>query len=84
MFIFVAADNGQINLSIDSKAIGSAATAPQLAILFAANRISFGSHIYCSSSIDFCEEEGFEEGAAEMLITEAIEMVDTESCSYAC
>ena len=84
MFIFVAADNAKIKLSIDNKTVGSAATAPQLAVLFAANSISFGSHIHCSSSIDFCEEEGFEQGAAEMLITEAIEMVDTERCSYAC
>ena len=34
-----------------------------------------GHAIHCSSSIDFCEEEGFAAGAAEMLVTEAIEMV---------
>ena len=76
MFIYVAALAGKIKLSIDNKAVGAAATAPQLAVLFAANSISFGSHIHCSSSIDFCEEEGFKSGAAEMLITEAIEMVN--------
>ena len=76
MFIYVSADNAKINLSIDQKPVGSAATAGQLACLFAANQISFGCSIHCSSSIDFCEEEGFEAGAAEMLITEAIEMVN--------
>jgi len=76
MFIFVGAEDGKINLSIDNKAVGSAATAGQLACLFALNQISFGCSIHCSSSIDFCAEEGFESGAAEMLITEAIEMVN--------
>ena len=76
MFIFVGADNGKINLSIDKKPVGSAATAGQLACLFAANQVSFGCSIHCSSSIDFCEEEGFAVGAAEMLVTEAIEMVN--------
>ena len=75
MFVYVAATDGKIELHVEQQRIGAASTPSELALMFAANNITFGQSIHCSSSIDFCEEEGFEEGAAEMLITEAIEMV---------
>jgi hypothetical protein len=76
MFVFVDAKEGHIHLSVDQKDVGRARTAPELALLFAANNISYGTSIHCSSSIDFCEEEGFEEGAAVDFVSEAIEMVE--------
>ena len=75
MFVFLNANDSKIELHIEKQHIGTAATAAELALLFAANNITYGTSIYCSSSIDFCEEEGFAAGAAEMLVTEAIEMV---------
>lgn len=75
MFVYVAATDGKIELHVEKQRIGAAATAAELALMFAANNISFGQSIHCSSSIDFCEEEGFAAGRAEMLVTEAIEMV---------
>ena len=76
MFVFVDAKDSKIELHVEQQRIGAASTPAELALMFAANNITFGHSIFCSSSIDFCEEEGFEEGAAEMLITEAIEMVE--------
>lgn len=75
MFVYVAAAAGKIELTVEKQRIGAASTVAELALMFAANNISFGHAIHCSSSIDFCEEEGFAAGAAEMLVTEAIEMV---------
>ena len=76
MFVYVAAKEGKIELTVEKEEIGTASSAAELALMFAANNITFGHSIHCSSSIDFCEEEGFEAGRAEMLITEAIEMVE--------
>jgi hypothetical protein len=76
MFVFVDAKDSKIELHIEQQRVGAAATAAELALLFAANNVSFGQSIHCSSSIDFCDEEGFAApGDAAMLVTEAIEMV---------
>ena len=76
MFVFVDATEGKIELHVEQQRIGAAASPSELALMFAANNITFGQSIHCSSSIDFCEEEGFEPGAAAMFVTEAIEMVE--------
>jgi hypothetical protein len=76
MFVFVDATEGKIELHVEQQRIGAAASPAALALMFAANNITFGQSIHCSSSIDFCEEEGFEPGAAAMFVTEAIEMVE--------
>ena len=75
MFVFVGATDGKIELHVEKQRIGVAATPSELALMFAANNITYGQSIHCSSSIDFCEEEGFAAGAAAMFVTEAIEMV---------
>tara|TARA_R110002153_G_scaffold36601_3_gene108022 strand:+ start:528 stop:761 length:234 start_codon:yes stop_codon:yes gene_type:complete len=75
MFVYVGATDGKIELHVEKQRIGAAGTAAELALMFVANNITFGQSIQCSSSIDFCDEEGFKPGAAEMLVTEAIEMV---------
>jgi hypothetical protein len=75
MFVFVGATEGKIELHVEQQRIGAAASPSELALMFAANNITYGQSIHCSSSIDFCEEEGFEPGAAAMFVTEAIEMV---------
>ncbi len=76
MFVFVNARDSKIELHIEQKHIGTAGSAAELALLFAANNVTFGQSIHCSSSIDFCDEEGFAApGDAAMLVTEAIEMV---------
>jgi len=76
MFVFVDAKDSKIELHVEQQRIGTAASPSELALMFAANNITFGQSIHCSSSIDFCEEEGFEPGAAAMFVTEAIEMVE--------
>ena len=76
MFVFVGATDGKIELHVEQQRIGAAASPSELELMFAANNITFGQSIHCSSSIDFCEEEGFAPGAAEMFVTEAIEMVE--------
>ena len=53
---------------------GSAKTAVELAAILA--KIRFSSS-YKSSSVDFCEEEGFEAGAAGEMIDEAFALVET-------
>ena len=77
MFVFVNAKDSRIELHVEQQQVGSASSAAELALLFAANNITFGTSIHCSSSIDFCEEEGFAApGDAAQLITAAIEMVE--------
>jgi len=75
MFVFVDAKDSKIELHVEQQRIGAASTPAELALMFAANNISYGQSIHCSSSIDFCDEEGFAPGAAAMFVTEAIEMV---------
>ena len=76
MFVYVAATDGKIELHVEKQRIGAASTPSELALMFAANNITFGQSIHCSSSIDFCDEEGFAApGDAAMFVTEAIEMV---------
>ena len=76
MFVFVGATDGKIELHVEQQRIGTAASPSELALMFAANNITFGQSIHCSSSIDFCDEEGFAApGDAAMFVTEAIEMV---------
>jgi hypothetical protein len=76
MFVYVGATDGKIELHVEQQRIGAASTPSELALMFAANNITFGTSIHCSSSIDFCDEEGFAApGDAAMFVTEAIEMV---------
>ena len=76
MFVYVGATDGKIELRVNHHRIGAASTPAELALMFAANNITFGHSIHCSSSIDFCDEEGFAAaGDAAMFVTEAIEMV---------
>jgi hypothetical protein len=80
-FVFFSADQGRIHVSVDRQEIGSASCAESLAGILMKNGITSG---YCSSSIDFCEEEGFEPGAAGEMIAEAFDCfgekeVDTAS-----
>jgi len=72
-FVFATADEGKIEISIDQQPVGSASTAEELASIFMQNGITAGESVYCSSSIDFCEEEGFEPGAAGEMIEAALD-----------
>jgi hypothetical protein len=69
-FVFFGAADGEVLVSIDQQPVGSASTAEDLARILMTNGVSTADDCYCSSSIDFCEEEGFESGAA-------LEMIDT-------
>ena len=71
-FVFATADEGKIQISIDQQPVGSASTAEELAAIFMQNSVTAGESVYCSSSIDFCEEEGFEPGAAGEMIESAL------------
>jgi hypothetical protein len=70
-FVFFGAADGEVLVSIDQQPVGSAATAEDLARILMINGVSTADDCYCSSSIDFCEEEGFEPGAAAEMIDAA-------------
>jgi hypothetical protein len=72
-FVFCGAADGRVEVSVDQQPVGSASTAEELAGIFMQNGIAAGESIYCSSSIDFCEEEGFEPGAAGEMIESALD-----------
>ncbi len=60
MFVFLNADNKGIVVSIDQKVVGRAVNYEELTEIFAANNVTTENEIFCSSSIDFAAEEGFE------------------------
>ena len=73
-FIFATAEDGEIWLSVGQKQpVGSATTADGLVELLERIGYSRSDSIYCSSSIDFCEEYGFEEGAAGEMLQAAVD-----------
>jgi len=72
-FVFCGAADGRVEVSIDQQPVGSASTAEELAAIFMQNSVTAGESVYCSSSIDFCEEEGFEPGAAGEMIEAALD-----------
>ena len=51
MFVFVDAKDSKIELHVEQQRIGAASTPAELALMFAANNITFGQSIHCSSSI---------------------------------
>ena len=71
-FVFFSADEGSIELHIDQALIGAAKTVDDLSKLLIANDVSWNDMLSTSSSIDFCDEEGFEPGAAGYIIEEAL------------
>jgi hypothetical protein len=73
-FVFFGAAEGEVLVSIDQQPVGSAATAEDLARILMINGVSTADDIYTSSSIDFCEEEGFESGAALEMIDAAFDI----------
>ena len=80
-FVFFTAEDSRVHVLVDHQEIGSASRVEELAGILMSNGITSG---YCSSSIDFCEEEGFEPGAAGEMIAEAFDCfgekeVDTAS-----
>lgn len=76
MFVFLTAEEGSIVVSIDHQPVGCADTAEELADIFTANNITIDSDIYCSSSIDFASEEGFDsDDDAHAIINAAIEQI---------
>ena len=73
MFVFLNADNRGIVVSIDQKVVGRAVNAMELAEIFAVNNITTENDIFCSSSIDFAAEEGFDgDSDAHNMIDEAL------------
>jgi hypothetical protein len=73
-FVFFGAADGEVTVSIDQQPVGSASTADDLARILMENAVSTADDIYTSSTIDFCEEEGFEPGAAEEMIDAAFDI----------
>ena len=69
-FVFFSAQDGAVLVSVDSREVGRAGDTETLAGILCSNAITGG---YCSSSIDFCEEEGFAPGAAGEMIQKALE-----------
>jgi len=77
MFVYFSADNGKVELSVEQKKIGSSKTATGLAKLLIKAKVNVDSDdIFCSSSIDFADEYGFNHyNDARDLIEEAIDLV---------
>ena len=76
MFVYFNAEDAQVKLSIDSKVIGYADNAQQLANLLSANNVTANNEMYFSSSVDFASEEGFaNDSAAHAIIEDAIDML---------
>jgi hypothetical protein len=76
MFVFLNAEDGSIVVSINKEPVACAFTAQELADIFTANNVSANSDIYCSSSIDFASEEGFDsDDDAHAIINEALELI---------
>lgn len=73
MFVFLNAEDRGIVVSIDQQVVGRAVNAMELAELFAVNNITTENDIFCSSSIDFAAEEGFDgDSDAHNMIDEAL------------
>jgi hypothetical protein len=60
MFVFLNAENKSIVVSIDQTPVGRADNAAELAEIFTLNNITTETDIFCSSSIDFAAEAGFD------------------------
>lgn len=71
-FVFFSADEGRIEVDIDGVVIGRANDVDSLHKLLADNNVNFQDDLAKSSSIDFCEECGFEEGEAESILNKAL------------
>ena len=74
-FVFFSADEGMIELHIENTLIGRVSTAKNLRALLEINSVNFTDNISCSSSIDFCDENGFAEGGAMRIIRKAFELL---------
>ena len=73
-FVFFTAAEGKVEVIVDQQPVGSASTAEGLAQILMENSISAYDDLYNSSSIDFCEEEGFAAGEAGEMIDAAFEL----------
>ena len=70
--VFFSVSNSNVVCSINNKEY-VVKTVKQLVTLLKTNNITNNnSDMYCSSSIDFCEEDGMLAGTAEVLIDEAL------------
>jgi hypothetical protein len=76
MFVFLNAEGGKIVVSIDKHPVGQAFNADELAAIFTAHKITTESDIFCSSSIDFAAEGGFDSDRdAHAIIDQALEII---------
>ena len=76
-YVFLAAADAAIVVTVNKVVVGAAHTAAQLAALFTANNVNVSTDtIMCSSSIDFAEEEGFAtDSCAHNIIDAALDML---------
>ena len=76
MFVFFNAEDSAISVTVEQHPVGSAYTAQQLADVLRSAGVPSTAEFYCSSSIDFAEEEGFASAdVAHSLIENAIELL---------
>jgi len=76
MFVYFNAEDAQVKLSIDSKVVGYADNAQQLANMLRANNVTQNNEMYFSSSVDFASEEGFaNDNAAHEIIESAVALL---------
>ena len=75
--VFLNAQNAAIVVTVNNVQVAAVYTAAQLAAVFKQHKIDvLNDVIMCSSSIDFAEEEGFEnDSAAQNIIDEAFELL---------
>ena len=73
-YVFISCNNRFVQVYMNEELCGEAGNTENLAEIFVENNITAKDDIYCSSSVDFCEEEGFEVGQVSEMIAEAIEL----------
>jgi hypothetical protein len=75
MNLFISCKSGGFqvyNMSSVKQPLGQADSTKELAQLFKFLGVTASTEIYCSSSVDDCEEYGFQPGAARQMVERAL------------
>lgn len=83
-FDCVYEDAPAISIYVDDEFVGASCVVEDLAEIIAENEISLiADNAYCTSSVDFCEEYGFNVGEARKIIVEALNLAVPMMCEVA-
>jgi hypothetical protein len=83
-FVFCSATDNKIEIDVDGEVIVSSKDVNVLAEAIAKAEISLiADSVTCSSSIDFCEDEGFEADEAKEILVKAFNLSVPMMCEVA-